>query len=601
MVDIPAAVPVESDPLQPWVGSRSTQFSEPWHFNNFRRVSYPGTNERSIGMVCRGGSLPRGRYRRRLRNPVSVYWISRPSSKRLSCRVIQHKLDRVRRPRVQITYDVETNGAMQKVELPFVVGVLADLSAQSTEPLKPLKDRPVVDIDRDNFNNVMAKAAPRVAMKVQNRLTGEDTKLAVELKFKHIDDFEPAAGRRAGARAQGAAGHANAADPVAQQDGGQRQARPVAGRHPEQHRQGQGPGQGTGHRNRRRRARRPSDEQRRTSTGRGSDGHPDDRSPQPAGPGDQGHPAPVGEGVGAGKDYFKQFLDQVVKPGQVVSKDVETNIKTWIGEIDKKLTAQLNEIMHDPAFQKLESTWRGLHYLVMQTETSTTLKIRVLNVKKQELFKDLEKAVEFDQSSLFKKIYEEEYGQLGGQPYGMLVGDLRIRPQRRGHQPPQDDLRRGRGGSCPVRRRPPSPKLFNFDSFTELANPRDLAKIFESVEYAAWKSFRESEDSRYVALTMPRVLGRLPYGENFKRVDEFNFEEQVDGKEHNNYLWMNAAWAYAARITDAFAKYGWLARTRGVEGGGKVEGLPVHTFPTDEGGRGHEVPDRDRHLRSPRI
>ena len=146
-----------------------------------------------------------------------------------------------------------------------------------------------------------------------------------------------------------------------------------------------------------------------------------------------------------------------------------------------------------------------------------------------------------------------------------------------------------------------SPKLFNFESWTELANPRDLAKIFDSVEYAAWKSFRESEDSRYVALAMPRVLGRLPYGENFKRVAEFNFEEQVDGKEHNNYLWMNAAWAYAARITDAFAKYGWLARTRGVEGGGKVEGLPVHTFPTDEGGRGHEVPDRDRHLRSPRI
>ena len=127
------------------------------------------------------------------------------------------------------------------------------------------------------------------------------------------------------------------------------------------------------------------------------------------------------------------------------------------------------------------------------------------------------------------------------------------------------------------------PKMFNLDSFTELANPRDLAKIFDSVEYAAWKSFRESEDSRYVALTMPRVLARLPYGENFKRVDEFNFEENVDGKDHDKYLWMNAAWAYAARITDAFAKYGWMARTRGVEGGGKVEGLPVHTFPTDDG------------------
>ena len=206
----------------------------------------------------------------------------------------------------------------------------------------------------------------------------------------------------------------------------------------------------------------------------------------------------------------------------------------------------------------------------------------MLNVKKRELFKDLEKAVEFDQSPLFKKIYEEEYGQLGGQPYGMLVGDYEF-----GRNAEDISLLKMISGVAAAAHAPfvaaRRPKLFNFDSFTELANPRDLAKIFESVEYAAWKSFRESDDSRYVALAMPRVLARLPYGENFKRVDEFNFEEEVDGKEHDNYLWMNAAWAYAARITDAFAKYGWLARTRGVEGGGKVEGLPVHTFPTDDG------------------
>jgi type VI secretion system protein ImpC len=289
------------------------------------------------------------------------------------------------------------------------------------------------------------------------------------------------------------------------------------------------------------------------------------------------------------RDYFRQFLDQVVKPGQVVSKDVETNIKTWIGEIDKNLTAQLNEIMHDAAFQKLESTWRGLHYLVHQTETSTTLKIRVLNIKKQELFKDLEKAVEFDQSSLFKKIYEDEYGQLGGQPFGMLVGDFEF-----GRNAEDINLLKMISGVAAAAHAPfvsaASPKLFNLDSFAELSNPRDLAKIFDSVEYAAWKSFRESEDSRYVALTMPRVLARLPYGENFKRVTEFNFEERVDGKDHHSYLWMNAAWAYAARITDAFAQYGWLAKTRGVEGGGKVEGLPVHTFPTDEGGVAMKCP-----------
>ncbi len=282
------------------------------------------------------------------------------------------------------------------------------------------------------------------------------------------------------------------------------------------------------------------------------------------------------------KDYFRQFLDQVVKPGQVVSDDVERNIKNWIAEIDKKLSAQLNEVIHHPDFQRLESTWRGLHYLVHQTETSETLKIRVLNVSKRELFKDLERAPEFDQSSLFKKLYEEEYGQLGGEPYGMLVGDYEF-----GRSAEDVSLLKMISNVAAASHAPfvaaASPKMFGFETYTELAKPRDLAKIFESVEYAAWKSFRESEDSRYTALTMPRVLGRLPYGPNFKRVDEFNFEENVDGQDHSNYCWMNAAWAYATRITDAVAQWGWMARTRGVEGGGKVEGLPVHTFPTDDG------------------
>jgi type VI secretion system protein ImpC len=282
------------------------------------------------------------------------------------------------------------------------------------------------------------------------------------------------------------------------------------------------------------------------------------------------------------KDYFKQFLNYVVKPGQVVSKDVEATVKTWIAEIDKKLTVQLNEVIHHPDFQKLESTWRGLHYVVHQTETGEALKIRVLNVSKRELLKDLEKAAEFDQSALFKKIYEEEYGQLGGEPYGMLLGDYEF-----GRSAEDISLLKMISNVAAASHSPfvaaASPKMFGFDSYTELANPRDLAKIFEGVEYAAWKSFRESEDSRYVALAMPRVLGRLPYGNDFKKVDEFNFEESVDGKDHSHYSWMSAAWAYATRITDAVAQYGWMARTRGVEGGGKVEGLPVHTFPTDDG------------------
>src|SRR5262249_3941898 len=250
--------------------------------------------------------------------------------------------------------------------------------------------------------------------------------------------------------------------------------------------------------------------------------------------------------------------------GQVIKKDVEANIKFWISEIDRKLSSQLNEVMHHPEFQRLEGTWRGLHYLVHQSETGENLKIRVLNVTKRELFKDLEKAVEFDQSAMFKKVYEEEYGQLGGQPYGMLVGDYEF------SRSAEDVSLVKMISSVAAQAHAPfvtaaSAKLFNFEKdFTELSTPRDLAKIFEGVEYAAWKSFRESEDSRYVALTLPRTLGRLPYGANFKRVDEFNFEEFVDGKHHDKYLWMNACWAYAARVTDAYAKDGWFARTRAV-------------------------------------
>jgi type VI secretion system protein ImpC len=289
------------------------------------------------------------------------------------------------------------------------------------------------------------------------------------------------------------------------------------------------------------------------------------------------------------KEYFKEFLQQAVKPGQVVSKDVEQNIKYWIKEIDKKLSLQLDEILHDPTYQKMEGTWRGLHYLVHQSETGESLQIKVFNASKREVFKDLDKAIEFDQSNLFKKIYEEEYGTLGGHPYGMLVGDYQF------DRTPEDiSMLQKISNIASASHAPfiaaPAPGMFNLDSYTELSGPRDLAKIFMGVEYAGWKSFRESEDSRYVALTMPRVLARLPYGARFRKVDEFDYEENVDGTNHEKYQWMSSAWAYATRITDAMAKHGWMARTRGVEGGGKVEGLPVHTFPTDDGGVAMKCP-----------
>src|SRR6478672_933642 len=282
------------------------------------------------------------------------------------------------------------------------------------------------------------------------------------------------------------------------------------------------------------------------------------------------------------KRTLSEFVSKLLEPGAAVSKDVEKTINFWIAEIDKKISAQLNEIMHNEEFQKLEGSWRGLFYLVDKTETSTGLKIRVLNASKKDLLKDLEKASEFDQSGLFKKVYEAEYGIFGGEPYGVLIGDYEFSNH------PEDMALLERVGQVAAAAHAPfisaaDPGLFGLDSFTEIDAKRDLAKIFDSVEYAKWKSFRESEDSRYVGLCLPHILMRLPYGEDTIPVESFRFEEDVDGKDHKKYLWGNAAYAFAARTTDAFAQYGWCTAIRGVEGGGLVEGLPTHTFRTDEG------------------
>lgn len=276
------------------------------------------------------------------------------------------------------------------------------------------------------------------------------------------------------------------------------------------------------------------------------------------------------------------LVDEVMKGQLRVSKDLEATISARIADIDRLLTAQLNAIMHAPEFQKLEGSWRGLHYLVMQSETSAMLKLRVLNISKKELGKDLEKAAEFDQSALFKKVYEEEYGTFGGAPYGALIGDYEF-----GRNPQDIGLLEKISNVAAAAHAPflsaADPGLMGLESFTDLPNPRDLAKKFETPDYAKWKSFRESEDSRYVGLCLPRVLMRLPYGPDTVPIETFNFKEDVDGTDHSKYLWSNAAYAMATRLTDSFAKYGWCATIRGVEGGGKVEGLPTHTFSTDDG------------------
>ena len=282
------------------------------------------------------------------------------------------------------------------------------------------------------------------------------------------------------------------------------------------------------------------------------------------------------------RQQIATLVEEVMQGAITVSKDIEAMINARIADIDELLSRQLNEIMHYPDLQKLEGSWRGLHYLVQQSETSTQLKLRVLNVSKRDLLRDLERAVEFDQSALFKKVYEEEYGTFGGAPISAMIGDYEF-----GRHPQDMSLLEQVSHVAAAAHAPfiaaASPLMFNLDSYTELGLPRDLAKIFDTVEYAKWKSFRESEDSRYVGLTLPRVLTRLPYGPDTVPVEGFNFKEDVDGTDHSKYLWSNAAYTMGTRLTDAFARYGWTVAIRGVEGGGLVEGLPTHTFATDDG------------------
>ena len=276
---------------------------------------------------------------------------------------------------------------------------------------------------------------------------------------------------------------------------------------------------------------------------------------------------------------------QVLDDKDLIADDAINSINAIIAEIDAKLTEQVNHIIHHPDFQKLEGAWRGLHYLVNNTETDEMLKIRVFNISKKELGKTLRKykGTAWDQSPIFKKVYEEEYGALGGEPYGCLVGDYHF-----DHSPPDVELLGSIAQIAAASHAPfitgANPTLMQMDSWQELTNPRDLTKIFSTPEYAAWRSLRESEDARYLGLAMPRFLGRLPYGAKTDPVEEFDFEESTDGSNADDYCWANSAYAMATNINQAFKQYGWCSRIRGVESGGSVEGLPVHTFPSDDGG-----------------
>ncbi|PXA97049.1 type VI secretion system contractile sheath large subunit [Nostoc sp. 3335mG] len=290
------------------------------------------------------------------------------------------------------------------------------------------------------------------------------------------------------------------------------------------------------------------------------------------------------------EEAVQTLAQQALQNAAIIGDDVYTTVDAMRAAIDRKLTEQVNQIIHHPEFQQLESAWRGLHYMVMNTSTGKDMKVRVMNISKEEcrkMFRQYRDAA-WDQSPLFKKVYESEFGQLGGQPYGAFVCDYYF-----DHTAPNLEVMKGLAKIGAASHAPfiaaAAPPLFGMESWTELANPRDLGKLFDAQEYMAWRSFRNSEDSRYMALTMPRFLGRPAYGAKTEPVDEFDFEEDTGG-EHDHHLWLNAAYAMGTRITEAFNTYGWCTRIRGVESGGTVEDLPTATFPTDEGGVDQKCP-----------
>ncbi len=475
----------------------------------------------------------------------------------------QKKLSRVRSPRVHITYDVEIGNAIVQRELPLIVGILADLSGSPAEPLPVLKERDFVEIDRDNFDEVMEGFVPRLTMKVADSLSEEEGATTnIELLFKSINDFSPLNLVRSIPKTNEIyQARIHLRDFLAKLDGNDALDELLT--------------------------ELLSDEALQTEV-KGVYADQEDLSAvEPS----EFISKLLEEGGMALDESQRSYaltlvgqfaLDILGQEASDSAGDAADRMNDRISQIDNLLTQQINLVMHDEGFQKLEATWRGLHYLVMNTETSTRLKLRVLNVSKRDLLKDLQKASEFDQSALFKKVYEDEFGTYGGDPFSVLVGDYEF-----GRHPEDIELLEKLSGVAAAAHAPfiaaAYAKLFDLQDYFRLSQPRDLSKIFESAELIKWRSFRDSEDSRYVTLTLPKVLLRLPYGPDTVVVDGFDFKEDVDGTDASRYLWGNPAFILGQRITNAFSKFGWLAAIRGVEGGGLVEGLPAHTFRTAAG------------------
>jgi len=506
---------------------------------------------------------------------------------------IQQVLTRVRPPRVKITYDVETGGAVEKRELAFIVGIFADLSGDrdpAVEPL-PLKQRKLVEIDRDSFDDVMASCAVRVSLADVDNLLAGSGKLSGAIEFKCFGDFEPMAvvarvpaladvyaqrGRLRGFQAK-----AETSDAVS------RLVELSVNTEPDPANEGKTLGSKL-----RDDLQAAFDPDKPESWGE----VPENESltallDAMLRPEDRQDPDKLAHAKSLTGQFYKDVLIPLAPDNKLVSGKL-VDIK--VAAIDQAMGVQLDAVLHCPGFQTVESAWRGLHYLVFRAETGKSLKLRVMNVTKAELLKEMEKAPEFDQSHIFKLIYEAEYGTYGGTPYSLLVGDYEF-----GRGGPDQKLL---GFLAQIAAAAHAPfiagayaQLFDLATFEDLARPRDLSKIFEGVELAEWSAFRDNEDSRYVTLALPRVLLRVPYGENTAPVDGIAYEENVTliGAEQDpnapgprdgrKFLWGNAAYVLAERIVNAFSVYSWTAAIRGVKGGGLVDGLPVYTYPTAEG------------------
>ena len=593
----------------------------------------------------------------------------------------QHTLSRVRPPRVQITYDVETGGALEKKEIPFVVGIIAPLSGKSKKAAPPMVEKKLVSIDRDNFNKVMDSIEPRVAFNVANTMPGGAGELPVSVEFKHIDDFDPVAVvKQVPALNKLFMERSRLRDFMAKLDGNQALNDLLIGILTDKARREALSKSVATASAAMVAARAEKDEKTRREAMEAAfaadlpadptetdiktllkDGqliledsqkayaleliaeftallsqseYPwkkifDELDPINADL-EKKRKAETGakeklEQAEAGSDEaaIKTAESKLVEASKAVEEverkslalvgqlNIAGEINRNVGNRDKIISRQLNHIIHHDDFQAMEASWRGLHFLVTKTETNTKLKLRLLNATFDELYKDLDKAVEFDQSALFKMVYEEEYGTYGGDPFSVLIGDFQLGRTAR-------DIRFLEliSGVAAAAHAPfiasAYAKLFDMDDYANLYKPRDLSKIFESAELIQWRAFREMEDSRYITLTLPKVMLRLPYHHEDNPVEGIYFnedvavtkyqddgsgnmvivteeedgisvektEKQVDAKK---VLWGNPAYILGQRITNAFSLYGWTAAIRGVEGGGLIEGLPAYTFETEEG------------------